>query len=181
MSEFRIYTNRLLVRPIEKEDAKLLFAYRSNVIENMYQGWIPGKIEDVYDFINDKISPSINIVDTWYQLTIIEKETNVLIGDIGLHFIDAENKQVEIGCTLNKEYQGKGYATEALEGIIDYLFMTLNKHRIMASVDPRNHKSLKLLERIGFRKEAHFKKSLFINNEWVDDIIYAILQEEWNR
>ena len=179
MSSIELHTNRLLLRPICMEDAEIFFIYRSDAIENQYQGWIPNKIEDIYDFITNKISPTINIADTWYQLAIIKKETNGLIGDIGLHFIDQESKQVELGCTLDKNYQGKGYATEALKVIIAYLFEKLNKHRIIASIDPRNDNSLKLLERLGLRKEAHFKKSLYINNEWVDDVIYAILQEEW--
>lgn len=55
----------------------------------------------------------------------------------------------------------------------------MHKHRIVVSVDPRNTASLRLIERIGFRKEAHFKKSYYLRGEWVDDIIYAKLKEEW--
>lgn len=62
---------------------------------------------------------------------------------------------------------------------INFLFRELGKHRIICSVDPRNLKSEALLKRLGFRKEAHFKKSLFLFNEWVDDMIYALLSEEW--
>jgi len=55
----------------------------------------------------------------------------------------------------------------------------LQKHRITASVDPDNTASLQLMERIGLRKEGHFVKSLFWKNKWVDDVIYAVLREEW--
>ena len=101
-----------------------------------------------------------------------------VIGDLGIHFLDEENKQAEIGFTLDKNFQGKGYATEAVKEIINYLFNKLNKHRIIGSVDPHNSNSIRLLERLGFRKEAHFKESLFINGEWVDDVIYAVLKSE---
>lgn len=87
--------------------------------------------------------------------------------------------QVEIGYTLSLEYQGNGYATESVINVINYLFNNLKKHRITASVDPENVRSAVLLERIGMRKEAHFKKSFWFNNEWVDDVVYAILKEEW--
>ncbi len=83
-------------------------------------------------------------------------------------------------CTLAKEYHGKGYASETIKSVINYLFKTLNKHRVITSIDPLDINSIKLVERIGLRKEAHFKKSLLINNEWVDDIIYATLNEEWS-
>ena len=63
----------------------------------------------------------------------------------------------------------------------DYLFRNLNKHRIITSIDPENKSSVRLIERIGFRKEAHFIKSLWLNGKWVDDLIYALLNEEWTN
>ena len=62
----------------------------------------------------------------------------------------------------------------------DDLFRVMGKHRIYASVDPRNLPSIKLLERIGMRKEALFKKSLWFKGAWADDLIYAVLDEEWS-
>ena len=164
-----INTNRLLLRSLKIDDAEAIFNYRSDPIINQYQEWIPRTINDVNDFIKNSVSPIINIVDTWYQFVIIKKDQNNLIGDIGLHFLDADKKQVELGCTLDKDYQGKGYATEALREIINYLFNDLEKRRIVTSIDPRNIKSIGLVERLGFRKEAHFRESLLINGEWVDD------------
>nr|WP_257286661.1 GNAT family protein [Halanaerobium congolense] len=84
-----------------------------------------------------------------------------------------------MGYSLSLKYQGKGLATEAVTAVLNYLFFDLNKHRVTASVDPDNLKSINLLERLGMRKEAHFKKSVFINGKWKDDIIYAVLKEEW--
>jgi RimJ/RimL family protein N-acetyltransferase len=57
----------------------------------------------------------------------------------------------------------------------------LKKHRIITSIDPENTNSIKLVERIGFRKEAHFIESLFINGKWVDDIVYAITRKDWDK
>ena len=173
----RLTTERLTIRPVEVSDAINIFDYRSDSETNKYQGWIPETINDVHTFIS-KISSEINIADTWYQFVIEETENSKIIGDLGIHFI--EDQQAEVGCTLSKEYHGKGYATEALKSVINYLFSQLNKHRIIASIDPDNISSIGLVERLGFRKEAHFKESLFLNGEWVDDIVYAILQKEWN-
>jgi RimJ/RimL family protein N-acetyltransferase len=114
---------------------------------------------------------------------IVEHASKLLIGDIGIHFLetDSENKQVEIGYTLDKEFRGNGYATEALTMIIDYLINSLSKHRIIASIDPLNVDSIKLVERLGFRKEAHFVESLFFHGKWVDDLVYALLAREWKH
>ena len=160
------------------DDKESIFKYRSDSETNKYQGWIPETIEDVEVFIG-KISVEINEPETWFQFVIFEKESDKLIGDIGLHFMDSENKQVEIGCTLNKDYQGKGYAIEALKIILDFLINTLEKHRIVTSIDPENSNSIRLVERLGFRKEAHFVESLFLNGKWVDDIVFALLAREW--
>jgi len=178
-SALTLTTERLILRPINLEDAKAIFLYRSDANTNKYQGWIPGRIEDVFYFINNNVSPAINKKGTWFQFVITLKHSGELIGDIGLHFFDNENKQVEVGCTLNKDYHKKGFAKEAMDEIIKYIFIILDKHRIIASIDPGNSSSIKLFEKLKFRKEAHFRKSIFLNEKWVDDLIYAILKCEW--
>lgn len=175
----RFITGRLLLRSLKMDDAMELFAYRSDHAINRYQGWIPESMRDVHDFIEHGISSRINIPGTWYQLAIIKKETGELIGDIGVHFPDKEEYQAEIGFTLDKREHGRGYATEAVKATINYLFNDLDKHRIFASIDPANERSIALVERLGFRKEAHFRQSIFIRGQWADNLIYAILKEEW--
>ena len=65
--------------------------------------------------------------------------------------------------------------------VIDYLFQSLNKHRVITSIDPDNKKSIRLVERMGFRKEAHFIESFYMKGKWVDDLIYAMLKKEWKK
>lgn len=176
----QIETDRLRLRAVQMVDAVSMFQYRSNAEVNRYQGWIPTTIEDVHHFIANKISPEINLPCKWFQFAIIKRNDNELIGDIGVYFPAADLFQVEIGCTLSQKHHGRGYATEALHSTISYLFEELGKRRIVASIDPRNLHSISLFGRLGFRKEAHFKESLFINGEWVDDLVYAVLKDEWN-
>lgn len=122
---------------------------------------------------------AIDVADVCFQFAIISIDENQLIGDMGIIFTNKDKMQAEIGCTLHKNYQRKGYATEALKAMVNYLFTTLRKHRIIASIDPRNTTSIQLIERLGFRKEAHFRESYYLRGEWVDDVIYAMLRKEW--
>lgn len=177
MKKIIIETEQLILRPIEIKDAIALFNYRSDAVANKFQGFIPKNLEEVYEFIN-KTTTEFNVVESWFQLVIVERNSNQIIGDVGVHFID--EYQVELGITLAKIKQGKGFATEALKALITHLFEKLNKHRITASIDPENTSSIKLFERLSFRKEAHFKESLFINDVWCDDVIFALLKKEWN-
>lgn len=179
INEIDISTERLVLRGIKILDAESIFRYRSNPQIYKFQGWKPQTLQEVREFICKNIATIPNTPDTWYQLAILVRGTNELVGDIGIHFLGSDNLQVELGYTLSLEYQGKGYATEAVIGVINFLFNNLKKHRITASVDPINTKSIALLERIRMRREAYFKKSLWFNNEWADDIIYAILKDEW--
>lgn len=178
MTTINLKTNRLEIRPITEDDAKSVFAYRSDPETNRFLSLEPQTVDDVIGFINSS-SHAINIVDTWFQLVITLKNSQTIIGDIGLHFLAPDNTQAEIGYTLHKNYRGKGFATEAVSAVIQYVFNTLQKHRIRASVDPNNSVSIVLLERLRFKKEAHFKESLFFKGNWVDDVVYALLAKDW--
>jgi len=180
MDFIQISSDRLLLRPIQMEDADSIFLYRSDAHVNQYQGWIPKTICDVHDFITNKVSSEINQQGTWFQFVIIKKDDNKLIGDIGVHFLFSDAFQVELGCTLSQKYHGKGYAFEAIKATIDYLFDELGKHRIVASIDSRNQSSIRLIERLGFRKKGLVKENSELNSEWVDDLVYAMLKDEWN-
>lgn len=171
-------SERILLRPLKSTDASPFFTYRSDAQTNQYQGWIPDTIEEAEAFIGS-LAHEINVPDTWFQFAIINKASNTLMGDAGIHFID--NHQVELGCTLDKRHQRKGYASEALRTMIHYLFKELKKHRITTSIDPANKSSIQLVERLGFRKEAHFVESLLIDGKWCDDVVYSILQREWKK
>ncbi|WP_462280967.1 GNAT family N-acetyltransferase [Salinivirga cyanobacteriivorans] len=176
----KLETNRLTIRPITPADKHAVYAYRRDKVTNQFQGWIPETPDDVEVFI-EKSAKQINEPETWFQLILIEKATDKIVGDIGIHFFGSENRQAEIGVTLNRNYQKKGYATESIKKVIDYLFNTLNKHRIITSIDPENASSIKLVERLGFRKEAHFVESIYMNGKWVDDLIYAMLEKDWQN
>jgi RimJ/RimL family protein N-acetyltransferase len=171
-------TKRLIIRPVTLNDRIEIFEYRRNKEINKYQGWIPETIEDVEVFIG-KIAKKIDEPMTWFQFAIIEKATEKIIGDVGIQFFDNENRQVEIGCTLNQDFQNKGYATETIKRIVDYLFGELNKQKVIASIDPDNKSSIRLVERIGFRRETHAVERFFVNEKWVDDLIYVLTKSNW--
>lgn len=175
-----IETERVLLRPIESKDNEQIFSYRSDSETNKYQGFVPKELNEVDEFIA-KNPIKFNQPESWFQLVIIEKKSNKIVGDIGVHFIGEDGFQCELGCTLSKKQQGKGFATEAMKVTIDYLFNSLNKHRIICSVDPQNISSIHLIERLTFRKEAHFKESLLVNGEWVDDVIFGLLKSDWKH
>lgn len=175
---FNINTDRLELRILKLQDKDEFLKYRSMPEVYQYQGWRQTNIFEIESFINKNSTTCPDTPNTWLQLAVCLKDGR-LIGDIGIHFLE-DGFQAEIGYTLSPTYQGKGYAMEAVKAVLDYLFQNLSKHRVTASVDPENTKSAGLLERIGFRKEAHFIKSYRMDDKWLDDCVYAILKDEWN-
>ena len=172
-----IQTERLLLRKLKLEDAGDFFEYRSKPEIQEFQAFKHNSVQETKEFLFE-IENSINVPNTWYQMAVCLRETNQLIGDIGIHFTQ-DDLQTEIGYTLSPEFQHKGYAKEGVKAVMDFLFMSLLKHRVFASVDPLNGPSIRLLESLGMRKEAHFVKSYRLSDGWGDDAIYAILEEEW--
>lgn len=176
-----IQTPRLVLRRFIREDAAPFFAYRSDPEVTRYQRWKPRNVGEMEAFIEEMSRLRPNTPGTWYQIAVCRLDSSELIGDCGMRFPADDDGQVEIGYTIAPAHQGCGYATEAVTAVLDYLFGTLRKHRVYASVLPRNARSVALLERIGMRKEAHFVESVLIDGEWVDDAVYAILETEWRR
>ncbi len=175
-----IVTERLLLNPLLASDAAALFEYRSDPDVGRYQSWAPAHLDEATDFIEDLQAVVFDTPDTWFQLAVRLRESSVLVGDLGMHFVADEPRQVEVGFTIAPAFQSRGFATEAVTGSLDHLFGDLRKHRVFASVDPRNTPCLSLLQRIGMRQEAHFRESLWFNGEWADDLVFAILASEWN-
>lgn len=171
-------TPRLQIRQLMQADAANLLSYHILPEVSKYQGWRPQRLTDAEDFIRESTHNPPDTPHTWLQFGMFLAD-DTLVGDVGIHFTH-DLRQPEIGITLAPAYEGQGYATEATRAILNYLFCDLKKHRVTASVDPRNQRSIGLLERLGFRKEAHFIKSYWMDQDWCDDCIYAMLAEEWS-
>ena len=180
MSFANIYTARLILRRVRLEDAASVHAYRSLPEVAKFSPVERRTIDETKAFLEPLVSIEPCTPGTWLGLAITLRETGKLIGDIGLRFPEKETYQVELGVSLDPDYHGKGFASEAMLALLQYAFEVLGKHRVFASIDPINRASIALVERIGMRREAHFRSSIWWKNrEWVDDLIYAMLEDEW--
>lgn len=175
--QLELTSKRLTLSALCPADAPAFHEYRSNPEVSRYQGWEPRSLADAEDFIQRLQSVEFDTPDTWFQLGIRDATTSSLLGDLGVHFLDT--RQVEVGVTVNPRHQRKRIALEALNCLLGYLFDELEKHRVTASIDPRNQACLALLRRLGFRQEAHFVESFWFKGEWVDDVQLAMLRREW--
>jgi RimJ/RimL family protein N-acetyltransferase len=183
MKSPEILTQRLRLSKLTAADAPAMFRYRSDPEVCRFQGFEPAHQAEVANFIHQLEFTAWDAPGTWFQFGLRLRNADdyrgELVGDLGVHFLADDPRQVEIGFSLDPAWQGQGLATEAVTALIDHLFRQAGKHRVIASVDPRNTPSVALLRRVGMQQEAHFRSSLWFKGAWVDDLVFAVLREEW--
>lgn len=153
--------------------------YRNNPEIARFQGWkSPLSREEALEFIASQEALTLSTTTDWMQIAIEHKAQKLHIGDIA---VKPDFPQAEIGITLATEFHHQGYASEALNAILELLFVKYHYHRVVAIADVENIASLSLLERVGMRREGHMFQSFFDTKteEWRDEYQYAILSTEY--
>ncbi len=103
------------------------------------------------------------------------------VGVIGIKHIDLDNKKGEIGYWLGKEFWGKGYAKEAIMLMTGFAFSRLKLNKIYANVLKFNQRSISLLIKLGFKKDAELRANIRYGDKFVDELIYSILSSEYQE
>ena len=153
---------------VEKQDLPILLEWDNNIdfrgqFENLGQETM-ADLEKLYDNIKD---------EQWF---FVEKNDGTKVGLI-LHFLSAG--EIEIGYNIVPHQRNKSYATQAIQIMVDYLFLAKNIERIQAKVDQENVHSWKALEKAGFKREGILRKTFYSRGKWKDDCMYSIIREEW--
>jgi RimJ/RimL family protein N-acetyltransferase len=174
-------TKRLILRRCRDADLSTFCRYRSDPEVARYQDWTEFPVEAGVRFFEEQAMLHPEMEGTWFQMMIENAETGELVGDCGMKTMGDDPRQVVIGFTLARAHHRKGYATEAIARLLDYIFTDLCKHRVTAIADTRNVPSVRLMERLGMRREGHFLQNNWFKGSWADEYLYALLEEEWLR
>ena len=177
-----IETDRLVLRTFERSDVEDLASYHA----------LPSVQRYVFSKTRDQaeVAGALNIMrqhvslqrpgDT-ITLAMIRKGDQQLIGHVSLHWSDATAGQGEVRFVINPSFAGQGFSREALSALLDLAFDHFRIHRIFARCDGRNHHSIKLMQQMGMRLEAHYREHALFQGEWDEELHFAILDREWQR
>ncbi|MGV8854033.1 MAG: GNAT family N-acetyltransferase [Devosia sp.] len=177
-----IQTDRLVLRNFERTDIEDLSQY--HVLPAM-QRYAFTQTRD-----RDQVPAALKIMsgqvslqrpgDT-LTLAMVRKGDNQLIGHVSLNWSDSTAGQGEVRFMINPSHSGQGFTEEALGALFDLAFEHYHIHRLLARCDGRNHHSIKLMQKLGMRLEAHYREHALFQGEWDEELHFAILDREWMR
>jgi RimJ/RimL family protein N-acetyltransferase len=170
-------TERLLIREFRETDFLTTHEYGSDVEVTRYTLFGPNEEKDTREFLARVVLQQREEPRMGYDLAIELKAGSRHIGGITL-WIRGRGTG-EIGYVLHKAYWGKGYVPEAARALVDHAFRVLKLHRVYARCHVDNASSVRVMEKLGMRREGHLLKDLWMKGYWRDSYLYAILDEEW--
>ena len=173
-------TERLTLRPFVADDFDALYSYQSrpDVVRWLY--WDARSEVEVQASLELKLeSTGITVEGDVLSLAVVLNGTGELIGDLILHLLSVEHRTAEIGFIVHPDHQGLGYATEAGRVMLRIAFGDLGLHRVIGRAEARNLGSVRVLEKLGMRQEAHLVENERVKGEWQSELVYAILEREW--
>ncbi len=178
MQEPSIQTERLILREFVKSDWKAVHEYAGDTDVVSFLEWGPNSPDETVAFLEGTLACQRERPRRIFEFAITLKDDGKLIGACGIRLQDNDQELAEIGYCYNKNYWGKGFASEACAAVMNFGFKNLGLHRVIATCDGNNLASAALLRKCGMRQEGYFIQERRVRGEWRDTLLFAILREE---
>ncbi|MGR6501812.1 GNAT family N-acetyltransferase [Shewanella sp. Koi 1] len=175
-----LYTDRLRLRSLQEQDWPHFLALHQDPDINRYV-----RIPEAPEVIRQKFEQRSATWDyasgDWLTLVIETLDCAEFIGLTGLHCHSVEEQRAEVGYLLAHAGQGKGYATESLQAVVDWACLSLSVHKLVGHCAKDNIGSARVMEKCGFQLEGVFRQHFKIGDEWLDESAYGLLADERQR
>lgn len=172
-----IATPRLRLRDFLKSDFDAIYAYSSDPRVTKFLFFGPRDEDSTADYLEGLLASQEEIPRTRFELAVEQSASGRVIGACDLSLI--ERNVVDLGYMLGLADWGNGYATEIALALVDAAFFDLRADRIISTVDVNNQASIRVLEKIGMRWEAVFRKHRRAKNRWWDCHLFVMPREIW--
>ena len=170
-----LHTPRLLIREFVLDDGADVHAYAGEAETVRYMDWGPNTLEQTQEFMQRKMASQRMLPRAEYELAVVLKETNRVIGGVGLRVSRPQHFAGDMGYVFNPNHWGHGYCTEAAGALLAFGLGELNLHRIYATCDPENRASARVMEKIGMKYEGLLRDYTWEKGKWRDSLVYARL------
>jgi ribosomal-protein-alanine N-acetyltransferase len=170
-------TDRLILRPLRRQDAKDIFSYASDPDVARFVLWDPHKtLSETKAYLRYMRSLSRRGLPSSWAVTL--RDSGKVIGTMGFMWFSEANSAAEVGYSLSKAFWNQGYATEALRAVIRSVFASLSVNRLEAQHDLRNPASGRVMEKSGMKKEGILRQRIRNKGEFIDVVLYAVLRSD---
>lgn len=170
-------TPRTRVRRLTSADYAAFFAIAGDPDVARWEYSDPATPEQARALLDELLSLPDTVEHEWNDYAIVTRDTDSLIGLVS-HSFDPVHRQAEIGYRIARAVWGQGYGTESVRGLLAHCFGR-GAHRVFAVIEPRNVASVRVVEKVGMRREAHLIENVWVKGEWQSEYIYAILAQEF--
>jgi [ribosomal protein S5]-alanine N-acetyltransferase len=171
-------TSRLQIRPLSLQDAPALHIIDSDPQMTRYTLWeTHNTMQDTLDFI-ERYAASRVIEQVPDPLGVVQKN-GILIGTVGAFWVAKPHGVMELGYNIGVDYWGQGYASEATQALIAYVFSHYDVTRLQARVFAENTASAKVMEKLNFRYEGMLRSLIYHRGQFKDVCMYSLLKTEW--
>lgn len=173
-----LVTKRLVLREVADHDVEAVFAMESDPVAMRY--WSRPPMRNI-----DEARASVKRAKTFFpervglRWSIARPIDDLMLGHLSLFNFSEQSRRADIGYGLGREHWGQGFMHEALTAVVDYAFGPMGLRRLEADIDPRNHASLRALERLGFAREGLLRERWQVGDEISDTVFMGMLAHEW--
>jgi RimJ/RimL family protein N-acetyltransferase len=174
-------TPRLLLREFRETDFEDVHAYGADPEVSRFMVWGPNTLEDSRAFLDRTLANQAASPRTSFNAAVEFVEEARVIGAIELRIKSEPDRTAELGYTFGRAYWGRGLGVEAARAMLGHAFEAWRLHRVIAACDVRNRRSWRVMEKLGMRREASFRKDALVRGRWRDSYLYALLAREWRK
>ena len=172
-----VRTARLSLREFVASDCNAVHAYSSDPRVTRFLFFGPRDEENTAEYLEELLASQCEQPRTRFELAVEELASGQLIGACDLSLV--ESNVVDLGYMLAAAQWGKGYATEIALKLVDAAFNELRAHRVISTVDVNNGASIRVLEKVGMRWEAVYRRHRRAKNRWWDCHLFTLPREVW--
>jgi [ribosomal protein S5]-alanine N-acetyltransferase len=174
-----VSTARLNLRDFLESDVAAVHAYSSDPRVTRYLFFGPRDADRSAEYLQELLESQRDRPRLRFELAVEEKASGRVIGACDLSLV--EGNVVDLGYMLGTPDWGKGYATEISRALIQAAFAELRAERVISTVDINNRASIRVLEKVGMRWEAVYRKFRRAKNRWWDCHLYVLPREVWEN
>ncbi|WP_052848019.1 GNAT family N-acetyltransferase [Streptomyces avicenniae] len=176
-----VITERLVLRSFAERDLDDLHAIQRRPDVARHLRWEARTRQETRDALAVRVTQTgLGAEGDNLAVAVELRATGRVIGDLNLVWLSEELGRAEIGFVMNPDHGGRGYAAEAARAVLRIAFETYGFHRVVGLCNGANHPSMRLMERIGMRREAFLVEAEMLKGERVDLAVYAMLRREWD-